>query len=165
MSKLDEIRQVLNKDPNLIWNEQSLTSQHLRREGSYCTVAFSVAPKKPILDFTSLHSFTQKLEAELIPVGPTNRSECYDYAEAYRHVIKTATLYYSEPVNENVEGFNERRLSVTVYPCEVMAENMGVRGLIEIGYYECPTPCSQKKKCTFRGNSKGRIISDIRLFK
>ncbi|NQT71294.1 MAG: hypothetical protein HQ553_00820 [Chloroflexi bacterium] len=167
MSKLDSIRQLLNNKPDLVWNEQSSKREHLRHEGShYYSIAIQVAPTEPILTSFALKDFSEKLSLELAQIGTTNITECYEYAETKHDVIKTATLYYSEEINLPEEkDTTERRIAVTIYPCEVMSENMGIRGVIEISHYECPNPCEQFKQCTFKGYWRGPVdsILDIRF--
>ncbi len=167
MSKLDSIRQLLNNNPDLVWNEHSAKHEHLRHEGSYYySTAIQVAPKEPMLFFAKLKELSDSLTRDLAPIGTTNITECYEYFETKHDVIKTATLYYSEEINLPEEKDTiERRIAVTIYPCEVMSENMGIRGLIEVSHYECPNPCKQFKECTFKGYWRGPIdsILDIRF--
>jgi hypothetical protein len=152
MSKLEEIRRTLAEIPDLTWNEQTVRRRHLRKEGWYEAVAFRVAPKTPILTSKRLQAFSADVTKALLPIGPTNVTKCYEYAEAYRDVIKTAAIYFVEPIEGGARGdISEQRISVTVYPCAVMAAHEGVRGVIEIRHYPCPEPCEQGGKCTFRG--------------
>ena len=145
MSKLDSIRQLLNNKPELVWNEHSAKFERLRQEGSfYYSIAIQVAPKEPILIIADLKEFSEKLSNELAKIGTDNITKCYNYSETKHDVIKTATLYYSEEIDSV-----ERRIAVTIYPCQVMSENMGIRGVIEVKHYECPDPCEQSKECSF----------------
>ena len=167
MSKLDSIRRLLNENPDLVWNEQSSKREHLRHEGSYYySIAIQVTPIEPILISFGLQKFSESLSKELAIIGTTNITECYEYSETNHDVVKTATLYYSEAIDLSEENdTTERRIAVTIYPCQVMSENMGVRGVIEIRHYECPDPCNQSKECTFKGYWRGAIdsILDIRF--
>lgn len=151
MSKLEDIRRTLAETPGLVRNEESVRRRHLRREGWYESVAFRIAPEAPLLASKRLQAFSADMTKALMPIGPASVTRCYEYAETYRDVIKTATLYFVEPLDGPADGVNERRISVTVYPCAVMAEHQGVRGLIEIRHYPCPKPCREARKCTFRG--------------
>ena len=74
-------------------------------------------------------------------------------------MIKTAALYFTEPVEGCADGITERRISITLYPCAVMAKHEGIRGVIEIGHYPCPEPCPEAKKCTFRGYDNDPLSS------
>lgn len=159
MSKLEDIRRKLSENPEIVWNEQTIRRRHLRREGWYEAVAFRTAPEVPILTSKRLQAFSADVMKLLLPIGPTNVSKCYEYAEAYRDVIKTAALYFVEPIEGSPDGPTERRISVTVYPCTVMAEHQGVRGLIEIRHYPCPAPCAEARKCTFRGYDNDPLSS------
>ena len=161
MSKLESIRQLLNSKPNLVWNEHSAKFERLRHEGSYYySTAIQVAPIEPILILADLKEFSENLSNELAEIGADNQTECYDYSETKHDVVKTATLYYSEEIDSI-----ERRIAITIYPCQVMSENMGIRGVIEVKHYECPDPCEQFKECTFKGYWRGPIdsILDIRF--
>ena len=164
MSKLEDIRRILNDDPDLVWNEQSVKGEHLRKEGVYYwVVGLQVARREPILHSEALQSFSERLTSALIPVGPVNVTKCYEYAETRRDVIKTATAYFTELIEElgKDQGL-ERRITVTMYPCQVMAENMGVRATIDLAHYECPNPCEQAQKCTFRALSGGFLYEASR---
>ena len=157
MSKLERIRHLLEEGNEISWNEQSVKREHLRLEGvHYWVIGLQVSPVEPILHFEALRNFSERLTSILIPVGPMNVTKCYEYAETKRDVIKTATAYFTESIGEpGKEHGLERRIMVTMYPCQVMAENMGVRGTIDLGHYECPAPCKQAQKCSFRARSGG----------
>ncbi|MBM3131704.1 MAG: hypothetical protein FJZ95_01560 [Chloroflexi bacterium] len=159
MSKLEDIRRILSENPKIVWNEQTVLRRHLRKSGSFESVAVRLAPREPILTSRKLQAFSADLEGALSPIGPTNMTKCYEYAETYRDVIKTATLYFVDPVEDSAEGATERRVSLTIYPCLTMAEHEGVRGLIEIRHYPCPRPCEEAKKCTFRGYDNDPLSS------
>ncbi|MFO8101816.1 MAG: hypothetical protein R6U37_06605 [Dehalococcoidia bacterium] len=164
MSKLEKIRQILKGMPGVNWTEQAAKREHLRREGEfYRVVGLQVAPAAPILEAKALRDFSERITQALVPVGVANLSRCYEYSESRRDVVKTAALYFTEIIEEpgDDEGL-ERRITVTVYPCRVMAENMGVRGTIELGHYECPEPCAQAKKCSFKTRGEGFLYQFTR---
>lgn len=167
MSKLEDIRQLLTDNPDLVWNEQTTKRERLRHKGSYYySIAIQVAPKEPIVFSSELQKFSENLIGDLSRIEVSNITKCYEYAETKHDVIKTATVYYSEAISlPGQEDTVERRIAVTIYPCEVMAENMGVRGVIEIRHYECPSPCDKFKECTFKGYWRGAIdsIADVRF--
>ncbi|MBT4511372.1 MAG: hypothetical protein HOC20_04070 [Chloroflexi bacterium] len=158
MSKLDDIRSFLEDNPELVWDEQSVKREHLRRNGYYYSISIRVAPKEPIMESELLQEFSKNLVAHLAPIGIDNATKCYEYAETRRDVIKTATLYYSEATATQDEAeVTETRIAVTLFPCEAMSTDLGIRAVIEIGHYECPNPCSQSKDCVFKGYWKGPI--------
>ncbi|MDY6911717.1 MAG: hypothetical protein SVM79_05090 [Chloroflexota bacterium] len=151
MSKLEDIKELLRSNPDLAWNEQTTRRPYLRADGTYYSHAFRVAPKEPILTSKKLQSFSKYLTELLKPIGPTNITMCYEYPGPKRSVIKTSTVYYVETIeDEGKDRGKERRLTVSIYPCQTMAENMGIRGLIDIKRYLCPELCKQSKKCTFK---------------
>ena len=155
MSKLEEIKKVLSSNPDIVWNEQSARLPYHRRNGSYYSVGFRLAPKEPILESQALQNFAKRLIKELFPIGPTNISQCYEFPGVKRKVIKTGTAYYVETIEEPAkERGMERWITVSIYPCQVMAENMGFRSVIEVKRYECPEPCAQVKKCAFKAPKK-----------
>ncbi len=164
MNKLESIRQILRETPGVIWNEQLVKREHLRREDEYYWVAgLQVAPFEPILESEALQEFSERLTRALFPVGALNTTKCYEYSESRRDVVKTAAAYFTEVIEEPGEDQGlERRITVTMYPCRVMAENMGVRGTIDMGHYECPDPCKQAKKCAFRARHGGFFYEVIR---
>jgi hypothetical protein len=158
MSKLEKIRKVLSSNSDIIWNEQSARLPYHRREGSYYSVGIRVAPKEPILESQALQRFSEKLINELFPIGPTNISRCYEFPGVKRKVIKTGAVYYVETFEEPTqEKGMERWIAVSIYPCQVMAENLGFRSILEVRRYECPEPCAQAKKCTFRAPGRRGI--------
>ena len=115
-----------------------------------------MAPKEPIVRSEPLQALSEQLTQSLIPIGPLNITKCYEYAEPRRDVIKTASVYFTETIEDIGEDQGlERRITVSIYPCKVMAENMGVRGTIDIRHYECPSPCQKAKDCIFRAAHKG----------
>lgn len=161
MSKLDSIRNLLSKKPDLIWDEKSSKRERLRHQGAYYqSVAIQVAPVEPILVSSEFQKFSENLSRELAKIGPSNITQCYEYAETKHDVIKAATLYYSEASDSAEEkDTTERRIAVTIYPCEVMSQNMGIRSVIEVGHYECPAPCDKFKQCMFKGYWRGPVDS------
>jgi len=164
MSKLENIKRSLQKHGGVNWIEQSARREHLRREGEYYwMVGLQVVPKKQILDSENLQRFSKRIIDTLSPIAPVNISQCYEYAESRRDVIKTAAVYFTEAIEEPGEDQgSERRIAVSVYPCRVMAENMGIRGTIDMGHFECPDPCSQAKNCAFRARFEGFIYQAAR---
>ena len=164
MNKLENIRQILKETSRVTWNEQMVKREHLRREGEYYwVVGMQVAPEKPILQPDDLQSFSEDLTKSLIPVGPVNITKCYGYAETRRDVIKTATAYFTELIDEPGEEQGlERRIMLSMYPCRVMAQTLGVRGTIDLGHYECSSPCKQAPKCSFRARIGGFFYESSR---
>ena len=156
MSKLEEIKQILGANPEITWNEQSARRRYLRsREGSYYSVGLQVAPKKPLLQVNSLQRFTENLIKELIPTGPSSISRCYQFPAVKRQIVRIGTLYYSEVINDPEEQKEiERRITVSIYPCQMMAKTMGFRAQIELGGYECPEPCEFARRCIYRARKK-----------
>jgi len=158
MSKLDEIRSFLEDNPELVWDEQSVKREHLRHNGYYYSISIRVAPKDPILESEPLQEFSKGLVTQLAPIGIDNATQCYEYAETRRDVIKTATLYYSETATPQDEAeVTESRIAVTIFPCKAMSMDLGIRAVIEIGHYECPNLCPQSEDCTFKGYWRGPI--------
>ncbi len=157
MSKLESIRQIIKESQGVIWDEQTVKREHLRREGEYYwVVGLQVFPQEPILNSSNLEVFSDRLTQSIIPVGPMNITKCYEYAETRRDVIKTATAYFIESIEEPGEERGlERRITVSMYPCQAMAKEMGVRGTIDVGHFECPSLCKQASKCGFRARSDG----------
>ena len=149
---------MLDNNSDLVWNEHSTKREHLRRSGYYYSISFRVAPKNPILESEPLQEFSKGLAAQLAPIGIDNATQCYEYAETRRDVIKTATLYYSDtaPSRGDLE-ITESRIAVTIFPCEVMSNDLGIRAAIEVGHYECPNPCGQSEDCAFKGYWRGPI--------
>ena len=155
MSKLDEVRKVLEDFPDIIWNEQTSRLPYHRRDGAYYSVGFRVAPRDPILESEVLRSFSERVTRELLPIGPTNASRCYEFPGVKRKVIKTGTVYYLETIEDpGKDDGMERWIMVSIYPCQTMAEHMGFRSVIEVKRYECPEPCAKAKKCTFKAPKK-----------
>jgi len=164
MSKLERIRQILKETPGVAWSEQFVKREHLRREDEcYWVTGLQIAPNPPILDSKALQGFSERLTQSLVPIGPMNITKCYEYSESKRDVVKTATVYFTELIEDAGEDHGlERRITVTFYPCQVMAENMGVRATIELSHYECPEPCKQAKKCAFRAQHGGFLYEASR---
>ena len=154
MNKLDEIKKVLNENPDITWNEQSALLPYRRsRKGSYCSVGFRIAPKEPIPNERGLKYFTAELMDRLIPIGPSSVSRCYDFPGVKRQIVRIGTLYYFEMVEDPAEPNGmERWITLSIYPCQVMAENLGFRGLIELKRYECPDPCKVAKSCAYKAS-------------
>ncbi len=164
MSKLEKIRQILKETPGVDWNEQSVRREHLRREGEYYWVmGLQVAPFEPILKSRDLQDFSERLTRALAPVGAMNITRCYEYSESRRDVVKTAAIYFTEVIGESGEDHGlERRITVSMYPCQIMAENMGVRGTIDMGHYDCPNPCKEAKNCAFKSRGEGFLYQYAR---
>ncbi len=164
MSKLEKIRQILEETPGVTWVEQSTRREHLRREGEYYwVVGLQAASAEPILESKALEDFSGRLTRALVPAGAMNITRCYEYSESRYDVVKTAAIYFTEVIEEPGEDQGlERRITVTMYPCRVMAENMGVRGTIDMGHYDCPHPCAQAKKCAFKSRSEGFLYRHAR---
>ncbi len=163
-SKLESIRQILAETSGVNWDEQLIKREHLRREDEYYWVAgLQVFPQESILTSEELQGFSDRLTQVLVPVGPMNITKCYEYSESKRDVVKTATVYFTETIGDVGEDQGlERRITVTFYPCRIMAENMGVRATIEMGHYECDEPCNQSKKCAFRARHGGFLYEASR---
>lgn len=165
----------MDRNKNLICKIQSVTREHIRQEGLYYqSIAFQIAPLEPILTSEKLQSFSRQIVEKFSSLGPQSVAKCYEYAETKQDVVKLATLYFTEDIAPTEESpATERRISVTVYPCDPMTENMGIRGVINIGHYECPDPCEKSKQCSFAGQWKGPIdsfhdffpLSELRRFR
>lgn len=151
MSKLEVIRQTLTTNANLNWKEEMIQSLHLRRgSGYYRAYGFRVAPEKPLLTAHSLRKFSGELVRQLITVGPRSVSWCSIFS-GKREAVRMAALYFCETDKKATYGM-ETRIRVSVFPCRVMAQNVGYRGIIEIGGYDCPEPCEFASKCTFKAS-------------
>jgi len=161
VSTLEQIEKVLNADSDITWNEQSARlPYHRSREGSYYSVGLRVAPREPIPNERGLEQFTAKLMEKLIPIGPSSVSRCYNFPGVKRTIVRIGTLYYSEMIAGSAEQKDmERWITVSIFPCQVMAENMGFRGLIELKRYECPDPCKIAKNCAYKAPKKKYPIS------
>jgi hypothetical protein len=157
MSKVERIRRVLDDATGVSWQEQAVKREHLRHEGQYYRlVGIQVWSAEPILKSSELEAFSDDISQLLIPVGPVNITKCYEYAETRRDVIKTAALYFTEKTGESGEENGlESRITVSIYPCREMAENLGIRGTIDIGHYECSAPCQKAGKCGFWSGKDG----------
>ncbi len=156
MSKLEDMKRTLGKELGLHLSEQAVKREHLKREGEFhWSAGLQVAPQEPVLRAVDLRGFSERTAGALMKFKPTNMSKCYQYAESRRDVVKTATLYFTEKMDEPGDDAYERRIMVTIYPCRVMAEDMGGRGTIELHHYDCPSPCAQEKKCEYKSGSKG----------
>ncbi|MBM3119472.1 MAG: hypothetical protein FJ006_07995 [Chloroflexi bacterium] len=159
MDKLEAIRQILTASDDLSCVEEATQPHHLRRgSGYYRSYGFKVAPKIPVLTAQSLCKFSDGLARQLIPVGPRSISWCSIFA-GKRESVRMSALYFCEATTEVSEGV-EMRINVSFFPCQVMAENVGYRGIIEIGGYECPEPCELASKCTFKV-SKWRTLKRL----
>jgi uncharacterized protein (UPF0212 family) len=64
-----------------------------------------------------------------------------------------ASLYFSEAAEEGYDSI-EIRIVVSIFPCPVMAQNLGYRAIIEVGSYECPEPCESARKCAFEASRR-----------
>lgn len=149
MSKLEAIKQVLAANPEIIWEEESIQASYRRSGlGYYRSVGFRLAPKQPILTAPGLRKFSAELVRQLLPIGPTSVSWCTIFA-GKRDAVRMAALYFSE-IAEDAPSIMERRIRVSIFPCRRMAQNIGYRGIVEIGSYECPEPCEFASKCTFK---------------
>lgn len=159
MSKLEDIRRVLAADPEITWEGEDIRlPYHRLRSGDYRSVGFRVAPKKPILGAPVLRKFSAELIRQLIPVGPNSVSWCSIFA-ARKVAIRLAALYFSE-ASEGESDSRERRIVVSIFPCQVMAQNVGYRAIIEVGDYECPEPCEFASSCTFKA-SRRKMLSKL----
>ncbi len=157
MSKLEEIRRILDRSGDVVWSEQSTRRENLRYAGTYYDmVGLQVASRDPILESITLQEFSERLTGELVPLGPTNVAKCYEYEESRYDVVKTAAVYFTETIDEPGDDYGlERRIAVSIYPCEVMSEDLGVRATVDLSHYECPEPCAQGKQCMFAAKSEG----------
>ncbi|HIE16905.1 MAG TPA: hypothetical protein EYP71_01760 [Dehalococcoidia bacterium] len=155
MGKLEAIRQVLVASGNLSWNEETARSPYPRGSGYYYSHGFRIAPEEPVLTAQGLRSFSNKLVRQLIPLSPASVSWCSIFS-GKREAVRIPALYFREATTE-VPECQEMRIRVSIFPCCVMAENVGYRGIIEIGGYECPEPCELSSKCTFK-TSKWRTL-------
>ncbi len=143
----------------LSYVEEATQSLHLHRgSGYYRSYGFRVAPKKPVLTAQSLRKLSDELVRQLIPVGPRSISWCSLFA-GKRESVRMSALYFCEAATE-ASNSTEIRVNVSVFPCRVMAQNVGYRGIIEIGGYECPEPCDFASKCTFKV-SKWRTLKRL----
>lgn len=159
MSKLEDIRTVLAEDPEITWEGEDIRlPYHGLRSGYYCSVGFRVAPQKPILGASGLRKFSAELIRQLIPVGPNSVSWCSIFA-ARRVAIRIAALYFSEAAEQGCDSM-EKRIVVSIFPCQVMARNMGYRAIIEVGGYECPEPCEFASRCIFKA-SRRKMLSKL----
>ena len=149
VSKLEAIKQMLAANPDITWEEETIQASYPRSgSGYYRSVGFRIAPKQPILTAPGLRKFSAELVRQLLPVGPTSVSWCTIFA-GKRDAVRMAALYFSE-IAEDAAGGMETRIRVSVFPCRRMAQNIGYRGIIEIGGYECPEPCEFGSKCSFK---------------
>ncbi len=159
MGKLEAIRQILTASGDLNCVEEATQSFHLHRgAGYYRSYGFRVAPKTPVLSALGLRKFSDELTRRLVPVGPRSISWCSIFA-GKRESVRMAALYFCEATTEVSEGV-EMRINVSIFPCRVMAENVGYRGIVEMGGYECPEPCEFASKCTFKV-SKWRTLKRL----
>jgi len=159
MGKVEAIRQVLTTSGDLSCVEEATQSLHLRRgSGYYRAYGFRVAPEKPLLTVHSLRKFSGELVRQLITVGPRSISWCSIFS-GKREAVRMAALYFCETDKKATYGM-ETRIRVSVFPCRVMAQNVGYRGIIEIGGYNCPEPCEFAPKCTFKA-SKWRTLRKL----
>jgi len=158
MNKLEAIKKMLTAKSNIAWMEEmAQLPYHRSRPGYYYSHGIRIAPKDPILDVPSLLKFSESLIQELIPVGPSSISHCYVFP-GKRPTIKLGTLYFLDLGEEKNDV--ESKLAVSIYPCETMSINIGYRGIIEIGGYECPQPCHVARKCSFK-TSKYRFLKGM----
>ncbi len=155
MSKLEVIKEVLAANPEVTWEEEGIQlAYHRLRSGYYYSTGLRVAPRKPILRVAPLRQFSAELVRQLIPLGPTSVSWCYIFP-GRREAVRLAALYFQDMQNNL-----ETTIKVSIYPCQVMAQNVGYRAIIELGGYECPEPCEFAPKCIFRV-SKWRALKKL----
>jgi hypothetical protein len=147
VNKLETIRKILIAKPNIAWTEEKAQLSYPRSSGYYNFHGIRIAPKGPLLDAQALQEFSQSLLQELIPIGPSSISHCYLFP-ARSPAIRLGTLYFLDIGEEDSDV--ENRLALSIYPCETMAKDVGYRGIIEIGGYECPDPCRKARKCSFK---------------
>ena len=156
MNKLESVKRILRAKSDIAWmEEEAQLPYHRFRSGYYWFNGIRIAPKDPLLDIPSLMEFSQGLIRELIPIGPVSVSHCYVFP-ARRRAIRLGTLYFLEEGQNDMES----KLAVSIYPCETMSINVGYRGIIELGGYECPEPCSKARKCIFK-KSKHRFLTGM----
>lgn len=159
MTKLENIKQFLADTGEVTWDEQSAKREHLRKEGEfYWVTGLQVAPGSPIPDSEGLQRFSRRIVEALMPLDPSNVSQCYEYAETRRDVVKTAALYFTELIETDgsVHGL-ENRIAVGIYPCRMTAEALGIRATIDLGHFPCPHPCEKARTCEFRVRHDGFI--------
>jgi len=157
VSKLEDIRIVLAEDLEITWEEEEIRlPYHGSRSGNYCSVGFRIAPKRPILSIPGLREFAAELVRRLIPIGPVSVSHCNIFL-ARKAAVRMAACYFSEAAEEGYDSV-DKHLVVAIYPCQVMAQNLGYRAIIEIGDYECPEPCESARKCAFKA-SRRKMLS------
>ncbi|MCL0089338.1 hypothetical protein M1O54_03140 [Dehalococcoidia bacterium] len=153
MSKLEDIRRVLAEDPEITWEEEEIRlPYHGSRSGDYCSLGFRVAPKKPTPTVPGLRRFAAELVGQLIPIGPVSVSHC-DIFLGRKEAVRMAALYFSEAAEEGYDGI-DKQLVVAIYPCQMMAQDLGYRAIIEVGGYECPEPCVSARKCAFKASRR-----------
>lgn len=157
VSRIEELRRILDAQDDLDRDELSVRREHVRQEGLYHRLdSIKVFPCAPVCTSQGLQSFAERVTALLLPVKPLNVTRCYEYAETRRDVVKTASLYFTETISEPGEDEGlERRITVTVFPCRAMALDLGDRATIDLSHYECPEPCAEAKQCEFRAGSSG----------
>lgn len=146
MSKLETVKQIIMAS-GLNYVEEATQLLRLRHSSTYySSFGFRVAPTKPVLTAQSLRKLSDEMVRQLIPAGPSSISWCSTFA-GKRESVRMAALYFCDT---EVSGSVEMRIKVSIFPCRVMAQNVGYRALIEIGGYECPEPCEFASKCTFK---------------
>lgn len=157
VSRIDELRRILDTQDELDRDELSIRREHVRHEGLYRHLdSLKVFPRIPVLTSQGLQSLSEQVTSLLMPLKPVNVTKCYEYAETRRDVVKTASLYFTETIIEPGEDEGlERRITVTVFPCRSMAQGLGDRATIDLSHYECPEPCAKAKQCEFRAGSSG----------
>lgn len=158
MSKLETVKQIIMASGLSYVEEATQLLQPRHSSTYYRSFGFRVAPKKPVLTAQSLRKLSDELVRQLIPAGPSSISWCSIFA-GKRESIRVSALYFSEPATDTSTGI-EIRIRVSIFPCQVMAQNVGYRAMIEIGGYECPEPCEFASKCTFKV-SKWRTLKKL----
>ena len=151
MSKLEAIKQILATNSGITWEEEIIQSPfHRSGSGYYRAYGFRLAPEKPILTVQGLRKFSEELLRQMAPIGPNSVSWCSIFS-GKRESVRMAALYFSETSQDTPDGI-ETKIKVSVFPCRMMAHNVGYRGIIELGGYECPNPCELASKCTFKAS-------------
>lgn len=153
MSKLEVIRTMLEKNPEITWEAEEIRlPYHRSRSGDYCSLGFRVAPKKPTPTIPGLRQFAAELAQQFISIGPVSVSHCNIFL-GRKAAVRMAALYFSEAAAEGYDS-TDKQLVVAIYPCQVMAQNLGYRAIIEVGSYECPEPCESARKCDFKASRR-----------
>jgi len=160
VSKIETIRQMLATNPEITWEEEMTQMPFQRsRTGHYLSAGFRIAPREQIPTAQGLKKFSAELVKQLKAVGPTSISWCHIFP-GRTEAVRMAALYFSEKDGE-APGCVETRIRVSVFPCQTMAKNIGYRGIIEIGGYQCPQLCAVSRQCSFRASSRWKTLRKL----